>query len=78
MQADGGTGTVREILVVVGVAAGGLLLAVIAAFTPWYDVAAGHGEPGVVEMRAPKHPAAGGYAGPPNNGLTRSASPAAG
>ncbi|BCJ66478.1 hypothetical protein [Polymorphospora rubra] len=68
MEADVGTGAVREILVVVGVAVGGLLLAVVAAFAPWYDVSAGPGGAEVVEMRAPAGPAVGDLATSPDAG----------
>ncbi|MGW4466585.1 hypothetical protein [Micromonospora sp. NBC_01796] len=48
-----GPGAVREILVVLAVALSGLLLALIAAFTPWYDAPAGPSRPHVVELQAP-------------------------
>jgi hypothetical protein len=44
---DGGR---REMLVVVGVALAGLLLAALAAFAPWYAV---DGDPAVIELRGP-------------------------
>ncbi|MBF9133319.1 hypothetical protein I0C86_30795 [Plantactinospora sp. S1510] len=48
-----GRGSAREILVVLALAVTGLLLAVLAAFTPWYGVAAGSPEVEVVEMHSP-------------------------
>ncbi|MBE1487110.1 hypothetical protein [Plantactinospora soyae] len=48
-----GRGSMREILVVLALAVGGLLLAMLAAFTPWYGVAAGSPEVEVVEMHSP-------------------------
>ncbi|MEV0727534.1 MULTISPECIES: hypothetical protein [Polymorphospora] len=68
MEAGVGTGAVREILVVVGVAVGGLLLAVVAAFAPWYNVSAGPGETEVVEMRAPAGRVVGDLATSPDAG----------
>jgi hypothetical protein len=51
---EAGTGAVREILVVLVLAMVGLLLAVVAAFAPWYADSAGAGETAVVEMHAPE------------------------
>lgn len=48
-----GPGAVREILVVLAVALSGLLLALIAAFTPWYEAPIEPGRPQVVELQAP-------------------------
>ncbi|MGI5214631.1 hypothetical protein [Plantactinospora sp. CA-290183] len=53
MTGSAGAGATREILVVLGLAGGGLLLAVLAAFTPWYGESAGSGRVEVVEMHAP-------------------------
>ncbi|WP_148086410.1 hypothetical protein [Micromonospora sp. HM5-17] len=61
MTAGAGAGSVREILVVLALAVAGLLLAMAAAFTPWYGTAAGSTELEVVEMYAPP-PAIGGVA----------------
>lgn len=36
MAVDAGPGAVREILVVLALAVAGLLLALLAAFAPWY------------------------------------------
>ncbi|GAB2927361.1 hypothetical protein GCM10027280_13460 [Micromonospora polyrhachis] len=44
---------VRELLVVLTLALVGLLLALLAAFTPWYDAATSTDLPVVVEMYAP-------------------------
>jgi hypothetical protein len=52
-------GSMREILVVLGLAVGGLLLATLAAFTPWYGVAAGSGEVEVVQLHSPPGSAVG-------------------
>jgi hypothetical protein len=46
-------GSAREILVVLALAVTGLLLAVLAAFTPWYGTAAGSPDVEVVEMHSP-------------------------
>ncbi|MDG4833205.1 hypothetical protein O7627_28445 [Solwaraspora sp. WMMD1047] len=46
-------GTARELLVVLALAATGLLLALIAVFAPWYDGTAEPRRPTVLEMRAP-------------------------
>ena len=45
---------VRELLVVLALALVGLLLALIAAFAPWYDRSASTDPPVVVEMHAPE------------------------
>jgi hypothetical protein len=46
----------RELLAVVGVAAAGLTLAALAAFTPWYAPADGSAD--VIEVHRPAVPAA--------------------
>nr|MDT0661715.1 hypothetical protein [Micromonospora sp. DSM 115978] len=46
-------GTARELLVVLALAAAGLLLALVAVFAPWYDGTAVPSRPTVLEMRAP-------------------------
>lgn len=56
MAVEAPAGTAREILVVLALALSGLLLALIAAFTPWYDAAAEPRRPAVLEMRAPAQP----------------------
>ncbi|MFI6762916.1 hypothetical protein ACIBF5_27670 [Micromonospora sp. NPDC050417] len=48
-----GPGAVREILVVLAVALSGLLLALIAAFTPWYQAPIEPARPQVAELQAP-------------------------
>lgn len=53
---NAGPGAAREILVVLALAVVGLLLALIAAFTPWYDVARESDHTRVVEMHAPTAP----------------------
>lgn len=55
---EAGTGAVREVVMVFAIAVAGLLLAVVAAFAPWYD--GGLADRGtVVEMRAPDATATG-------------------
>ncbi|HEY0698654.1 MAG TPA: hypothetical protein VGD43_12690 [Micromonospora sp.] len=49
----------REILVVLALAFTGLLLALIAAFAPWYGAQSRPSPAGVVEMRAPSGPGDG-------------------
>lgn len=53
MTVSVGQGSAREILVVLALAVSGLLLAILAAFTPWYGPAAGAAEVEVVEMHSP-------------------------
>lgn len=50
---DADLGTAREIVMVLALAVVGLLLAVVAAFTPWYDGGSAYRQGPVVEMRAP-------------------------
>jgi hypothetical protein len=50
---DAGTGAAREIVMVFALAVAGLLLAMVAAFTPWYDGPADRQRP-VVELWAPE------------------------
>lgn len=53
MTGDAGSGTLRELLMVLAVAVAGLLLAVVAAFSPWHP-ARGAGRPaGVVGLHNP-------------------------
>ncbi|MFY1675326.1 hypothetical protein ACN27G_36245 [Plantactinospora sp. WMMB334] len=54
-----GQGAMREILVVLALAVGGLILATLAAFTPWYGFAAGVPEVEVIEMHAPTETGSG-------------------
>lgn len=56
---DAGTGAAREIIMVFALAVAGLLLAIVAAFNPWYGGPADHQRP-VVEMWAPERTANGG------------------
>lgn len=56
---DASAGAVREILVVLALAIVGLLLAVAAAFTPWYAALDEPGGAAVVEMHAPSIPETG-------------------
>ena len=53
MAVDVGPGAAREILVVLALAIAGLVLAMLAAFTPWYGVSAESRRVEVVEMHAP-------------------------
>jgi hypothetical protein len=55
-----GAGAGQEILVVLALAAAGLMLAALAAFTPWYGPVADQHRPAVVELQSPGWPA-----GPP-------------
>ena len=55
---DADSGAAREIVMVLALAVAGLLLAVVAAFTPWYAASAEYQHP-VVEMRAPSSPPLG-------------------
>lgn len=56
MIAGAGTGAAREILVVLVLALAGLLLALLAAFTPWYARPVDSGSAVVVELHAPPGP----------------------
>ncbi|MEJ3743877.1 hypothetical protein WEI85_11360 [Actinomycetes bacterium KLBMP 9797] len=60
-----GAGAVREILVVLALALAGLLLAVAAAFGPWYATLDEPAGAAVVEMHAPVAPGPGTGAGAP-------------
>ena len=57
---EAGAGALREFLVVLALALVGLLLAVLAAFAPWYATPADGGGSGVVEMHSPQRPGPGG------------------
>ncbi|MFC3501197.1 hypothetical protein ACFOOK_09525 [Micromonospora krabiensis] len=46
-------GAVRELVLVLAVAVAGLLLAMVAAFTPWHATPAGPAPAGLVELRSP-------------------------
>jgi hypothetical protein len=59
MAGYAGTGAMREILVVLALAVTGLVLAVIAAFTPWYGAPATPDRSVVVEMHGPGRPSGG-------------------
>lgn len=59
---EAGAGALREFLVVLALALAGLLLAVLAAFAPWYAAPTDGGGGAVVEMHAPQRPAPGGAA----------------
>ncbi|MBO4206865.1 hypothetical protein [Micromonospora echinofusca] len=54
---------VREILFVLLMGVGGLLLALLAAFAPWYPAPTGRRPAAVVDLNSPAEPA-------PGNGLT--------
>jgi hypothetical protein len=54
-----GAGALREILVVLALAFVGLLLAVLAAFAPWYVAPADAGGGAVVQMHSPQRPGPG-------------------
>jgi hypothetical protein len=43
----------QEMLVVLALAAAGLMLAALAAFTPWYGPVADQHRPAVVELQSP-------------------------
>lgn len=50
---------VRELLVVVAVAVAGLLLAMLAAFSPWHP-GSGDGQADVIELHSPYKPVGSG------------------
>lgn len=54
-----GAGALREILVVLALGIAGLLLAMLAAFTPWYGSTTTPARPEIVEMHAPVKPPPG-------------------
>ncbi|GAB3815650.1 hypothetical protein [Micromonospora zhanjiangensis] len=54
-----GAGALREILVVLALGLAGLLLALLAAFTPWYAPTTTPPRPQIVEMHAPAEPPPG-------------------
>lgn len=53
MTGDTGSGTARELLFVVAVAVAGVLLALVAVFTPWHAVPDGAAPAGLVELHGP-------------------------
>ncbi|MGW4501450.1 hypothetical protein ACWENR_22890 [Micromonospora sp. NPDC004336] len=53
MAGDVGSGAVRELLLVFAVAVAGLLLAMVAAFTPWHATPDGAAPAAPVELRSP-------------------------
>ncbi|MET7877212.1 hypothetical protein [Micromonospora profundi] len=53
MAGEAGSGTLRELTLVVAVALAGLLLAMVAAFTPWHATPAGNAPAGLVELHSP-------------------------
>ncbi|HEX5594994.1 MAG TPA: hypothetical protein VFX61_03090 [Micromonosporaceae bacterium] len=55
MAVDAGSAA-RELGVVLALAAAGLLLALVAAFTPWYGRPADPGRAAVVELHTPPEP----------------------
>ncbi|MGN9812146.1 hypothetical protein ACTMSW_22665 [Micromonospora sp. BQ11] len=59
MTADTGSGAVRELLLVVALAAAGVLLALIVVFTPWHATPDGAAPAGPVELRSPTGPTDG-------------------
>jgi hypothetical protein len=59
MIVTAGPGAVREFLVVLALALTGLLLALVAAFAPWYDAPGDPGRGNVVELHAPSRAADG-------------------
>ena len=59
IMTEAGAGALREFLVVLVLALVGLLLAVLAAFAPWYATPADSGGGAVVEMHSPQRPGPG-------------------
>lgn len=53
MAGDTGSTALRELLFVVAVAAAGLLLAMVAVFTPWHATPGGAAPAGLVELHSP-------------------------
>lgn len=53
MVGDAGSGALRELLMVLAVAGMGLLLAMVAAFTPWYTSRVSRPTAGVVGLHQP-------------------------
>ncbi|MCX4389625.1 hypothetical protein OG777_22215 [Micromonospora peucetia] len=59
MAGDAGSGAARELLLVLAVALAGLLLAMVAVFTPWHATPDGAAPAAPVELRSPtEQPAA--------------------
>ncbi|MFC4017260.1 hypothetical protein ACFOW4_04780 [Micromonospora sp. GCM10011542] len=59
MAGGAGSGALRELILVVAVALAGLLLAMVAAFTPWHATPAGNAPAGLVELHGPGDPGPG-------------------
>jgi hypothetical protein len=59
MAGEAGSGALRELILVVAVAFAGLLLAMVAAFTPWHATPAGNAPAGLVELHSPGDPGPG-------------------
>jgi hypothetical protein len=59
MVVQASAGALREILVVLALGIAGLLLAMLAAFTPWYGPTTTPSRPEIVEMHAPAKPPPG-------------------
>ncbi|MCM0676935.1 hypothetical protein NCC78_19905 [Micromonospora phytophila] len=53
MAGDAGSGALRELLLVVAVALAGLLLAMVAVFTPWHATPDGAAPAAPVELHSP-------------------------
>ncbi|MEU6075586.1 hypothetical protein [Micromonospora sp. NPDC047074] len=59
MAGDAGSGAVRELLLVLALALAGLVLAVVAVFTPWHATPDGAAPAAPVELHSPtERPAA--------------------
>jgi hypothetical protein len=65
MVADGASAAAREILLVLALAVAGLLLALLAAFTPWYAGSTQPRQMGVVEIHEPARTADNAQRRPP-------------
>jgi hypothetical protein len=79
MTTEGGVRAVsglRELLVVLGLALGGLLIATVVAFSPWYAAAAGEGAPPLVDVDTSIEPLTTG--GPSETGEASKAEEASG
>jgi hypothetical protein len=59
MVVQASAGGLREMLVVLALGIAGLLLAMLAAFTPWYGPTTTPARPEIVEMHAPVKPPPG-------------------
>lgn len=56
MTGEAGSAALRELLLVVAVAAAGLLFAMMAAFAPWHPAASGDARAELVELHSPVPP----------------------